>query len=365
MINLGCSQQGTIANRLRKIQAHLTPPKVKENMPGKVLRVGVIGVGRIGRVHIESIQSIKDACVTMVADIWEDGARQVCEQYGIPKYVKDYKDLIADADVDAVLICSPTDQHASQIMEASRAGKAIFCEKPISLNLEIIDEVCNVVEETGALCMVAFQRRFDPTFKRLQTAVAKGEVGNVHMIAITSRDPGPPPVAYIAQSGGLHCDMAIHDFDMARFITGSDIVEVFTKGDCKIDPAIAEAGDIDTSLVVLKFANGVIGTISNSRKATYGYDQRVEVFGSKGMIQSENLRPNMCTISNAGSVHQDLPFNFFMDRYKEAYKVEMEEFVSCAIAGTKPPCGVAEGRAATKVAMAAAASMKANAPVAL
>jgi len=329
------------------------------------VKIGIIGVGRIGQVHAKSIQSIPSATVVMISDIWEEGAKKACETFNIPRWTKDPNELINDPEVEAVLICSPTDQHADQIIACAKAGKFIFCEKPISLNVEIIDEVCKVIDETNAKCMVAFQRRFDPTFRRLRDAVETGEVGDVHMVHIVSRDPGPPPIAYIAQSGGLHCDMAIHDFDMARFIVGSEVIEVYAKGECRVDNAIAEAGDIDTSLVVLKFANGAIATVSNSRKATYGYDQRVEVFGSKGMIQSNNLFHNQCTLSLGDAVKQDLPMNFFMDRYKDAYLNEMIAFVEMCTTNSPPPCGVTEGRNAAKISVAAKQSMDSNLPVQL
>jgi myo-inositol 2-dehydrogenase/D-chiro-inositol 1-dehydrogenase len=330
-----------------------------------MLKVGVIGVGRIGRCHLESLTTMPGVRVTMVADIIDEAARSACNDFGVPTSTRDWLELVRSPDVEAVIICSPTDQHADQIKECARLRKYIFCEKPISLDLHTIDEVVRVVEENNAFCMVAFQRRFDMSFMRVRQAVVNGEVGNVAMVHIVSRDPSPPPLNYIAVSGGLHNDMAIHDFDMAHFLVGEEIVEVFTYGSCRVDPAIGQVGDIDTSLVMLKFANGAVATIDNCRKATYGYDQRVEVFGSNGMAQSDNRFHNTCVISDGTSVHKDRPMNFFMDRYRDAYRAEMKAFIDAIKTGSRPPCGVEEGRAAARIAVAAKKSMEAGKPIRL
>jgi myo-inositol 2-dehydrogenase/D-chiro-inositol 1-dehydrogenase len=300
----------------------------------------------------------------MICDIYEPALLEVQGMYNITAITKDPMELINSPDVDAVIICSPTDQHATQIIACAEAGKYIFAEKPISLSLDIIDDVDKKIKETGALCFVAFQRRFDPHFMRLKKAVSTGEAGDIHMVHIISRDPSPPPVSYVKVSGGLHNDMAVHDFDMARFIIESEVSEVYCKGSCKVDPAIAEAGDIDTSLVVLTFENGVVATIDNSRKACYGYDQRVEVFGSKGMVQMNNAYGNSCVVSNSSSVHHDLPFSFFMDRYADAYRNEMIAFVDCCASECKKvPVGVPDGRAAYIIGKAAKQSMETGLPV--
>ncbi|CAB1118722.1 unnamed protein product [Ectocarpus sp. CCAP 1310/34] len=328
------------------------------------LKVGIIGVGRIGRCHCASVASVPTkATVSMICDIYQPALDEVSAIFHVPKTTNDPMELINDPDVEAVVICSPTDQHAGQIMAAAKAGKMIFCEKPISLSLEIIDEVAAVVKEAGVMCFVAFQRRFDANFMRLKEAVTGGEVGDVHMMHIVSRDPSPPPVNYIKASGGLHNDMAVHDFDMARFLAGSEVTEVYCKGSCKVDPAIGEAGDIDTSLAMLTFENGVVATVDNSRKATYGYDQRVEVFGSKGMIQSNNKHANTCVVSNDESVSTCKAMAFFMDRYADAYRNEMVAFVDCAHEGKATPVGVEDGRAAYLIGKAAKQSMETGLPV--
>lgn len=328
------------------------------------LKVGIIGVGRIGRCHCASVASVPTkASVSMICDIYQPALDEVSAIFHVPKTTSDPLELINDPDVEAVVICSPTDQHANQIMAAAKAGKMIFCEKPISLNLAIIDEVTACVKEAGVMCFLAFQRRFDANFMRLKDAVTSGEVGDVSMVHIVSRDPSPPPINYIMSSGGLHNDMAVHDFDVARFLVGSEVVEVYCKGSCKVDPAIGMAGDIDTSLVVLTFVNGVVATVDNCRKATYGYDQRVEVFGSKGMIQSNNKHPNTCVVSNDEAVSTSKAMSFFMDRYADAYRNEMVAFVECAQEGKPAPVGVADGRAAYLIGKAAKQSMETGLPV--
>ncbi|KAG5181134.1 inositol 2-dehydrogenase [Tribonema minus] len=329
------------------------------------LKVGIIGVGRIGRCHCASIASVPTkAKITMICDIYEPALLEVQGMYNIEHITKDPMELIKSADVEAVIICSPTDQHADQIIACAEAGKYIFAEKPISLALDIIDRVDAKVKETNALCFVAFQRRFDPHFMRLKKAVTDGEAGDIRTVHITSRDPNPPPVAYVKVSGGLHNDMAVHDFDMARHIIGSEVEEVYCKGSCKVNPEIGEAGDIDTSLVMLTFENGVVATVDNCRQASYGYDQRVEVFGSKGMVQLNNAYGNNCVVSNSAAVQRDLPFSFFMDRYADAYRNEMIAFVDvCASADKKSPVGVSDGRAAYLIGKAAKQSMETGKPV--
>jgi myo-inositol 2-dehydrogenase/D-chiro-inositol 1-dehydrogenase len=324
------------------------------------LKVGIIGVGRIGRCHCASIASVPTkAKITMICDIFEPALKEVQGMYSIENITKDPYELINHPEVEAVVICSPTDQHADQIIACAKAGKYIFAEKPISLSLEIIDKVDKEVKATGVLCFVAFQRRFDPNFMRLKAAITNGDAGDLHMVHIVSRDPSPPPVAYIKVSGGLHNDMAVHDFDMARFLIGSEVTEVFCKGSCKHDPAIGEAGDIDSSLVVLTFENGCVATVDNSRKASYGYDQRVEVFGSGGMVQMGNMNGNTVVVSNDKAVSGDKPYSFFMDRYAQAYTNEMIAFVDCCRSGDKKtPVGVADGRAAYIIGKAAKQSME-------
>jgi myo-inositol 2-dehydrogenase/D-chiro-inositol 1-dehydrogenase len=299
----------------------------------------------------------------MICDIFEAAALAAVNDFGVPAWTKDWREVINSDNVDAVIICSPTDQHAEQLMACARLRKPCFCEKPVSLDLTIIDEVVRTIEENNAFCMVGFNRRFDSNFGRIKRSIASGEIGNLHFVHIVSRDPGPPPLAYVAVSGGLHNDMTIHDFDMARFLVDSEVEEIYTHASCRVDPAIGEAGDIDTSLCVIKFVNGVVVTIDNCRKAVYGYDQRVEAFGTGGMIQTDNRYMNQCTLADGQSVRSDLPMNFFMDRYKEAYRAEIRAFVDAVKAGAAPPCGVTEGRAAARMAAVAKRSMLERRPV--
>lgn len=325
--------------------------------------LGLIGAGRIGRVHADTVSRVPGARLAMVADIIEPAAEQAAAQFGIPKVSKDYQDILANPEIDAVIICSSTDTHAQIIQEAAQAKKHIFCEKPIALDLAKIDRALAAVDQAGVKLMVGFNRRFDPNFRRVRQAVASGEIGQPHLMHIISRDPAPPPLDYIRVSGGIFLDMTIHDFDMARFLMGAEVNEVYVAGGVRVDPAIGEAGDIDTALVVLKFENGAIGTIDNSRKAVYGYDQRVEVFGSKGAIQIANNYPNNAVISTAESIHHELPLNFFMQRYAEAYRTELTEFVE-AILNDKPvPVTGRDARIPVVIGWAAWQSYRENRPV--
>jgi len=333
---------------------------------GKVLNVGIIGAGRIGRLHAEHLAyRIPEANPLIVADLYEEAARKCAERCRIPQAVRDYHTILDNPDIEAVVICSPTHTHAQIIKEAAAAGKHIFCEKPIALNLEEIDQALEAVEKAGVKFQVGFNRRFDANFQRVYQAIRKGEIGEPHLIHIISRDPAPPPIEYIKGSGGIFLDMTIHDFDMARFLIGSEVEEIYATGGVRVDPAIGEAGDIDTALVVLKFANGVIGTIDNSRKAVYGYDQRLEVFGSGGTIRVENNYPNNTIISDAQSVHRDLPLNFFMDRYIESYVTEMKAFADAVLNDKPVPVTGEDGRIAVVMGLAARKSYEENRPVKL
>jgi len=328
------------------------------------LRIGLIGAGRIGQVHASTITTrVPQAELVAVADVVEAAAKSCAEAHRIATYGNDPHTIINDHDIQAVLICSSTDTHAPLIEAVANAGKHIFCEKPIALNLQQIDRALAAVEKAGVKLQIGFNRRFDANFKRVRDAVVNGEIGEPHIIHIISRDPAPPPIAYIKVSGGLFVDMAIHDFDMARYLIGSEIEEVFVQAAVRVDSAIGEAGDVDTAVTMLRFANGVIGTIDNSRQAVYGYDQRVEVFGSKGAINTLNNYANQVVINTAESVHRDLPLNFFMQRYTEAYAAEIEAFVD-AIANNKPvPVSGYDGKMAVVVAMAAKKSWLERRPV--
>lgn len=335
-------------------------------MTKDVLTIGLIGAGRIGRVHAENLTfRVPSAKVLMVADVVEQAARSCAERLGIPQAVGDYRAILENRDVQAVAICSATDTHAQIVEEAAQAGKQIFCEKPIARDLAAIDRALAAVERAGVKLQIGFNRRFDSNYRRVRQAIEQGEIGQPQLLHIISRDPAPPPAEYVKVSGGIFLDMTIHDFDMARFLTGSEVEEVYTAGGVMIDPAIGAAGDLDTALVVLKFANGVTGTIDNSRKAVYGYDQRVEVLGSAGAIATSNNYPNSAVISDAHSIRRDLPLNFFMDRYTESFAIEMGAFVDAVLRDRPVPVTGQDGRAPVVIGLAARKSYDENRPVRL
>ena len=271
---------------------------------GKAITVGLVGAGRIGRLHAENLAyRIPEAELVAVSDIFVEAAESVAADLQIPAAYQDHRRLLEDESIQAVLICSSTDTHAQIMEEAAEAGKQIFCEKPIALDLGRIDQALDAVDQAGVKLQVGFNRRFDPNFRRAQEIVAAGEIGEPHLLRITSRDPEPPPVEYVKLSGGIFLDMTIHDFDMARFLMGSEVEEIYAAGGVLVDPEIGRAGDIDTAIVTLYFANGALGTIDNSRQAVYGYDQRVEVFGSGGMVAVSNNTADSAVISDAKGAH--------------------------------------------------------------
>jgi myo-inositol 2-dehydrogenase/D-chiro-inositol 1-dehydrogenase len=331
-----------------------------------ILNIGLIGAGRIGRVHAENLTyRIPAARLLAVADVVEQAARDCAQRLGIPKAVGDYRALLEDRSIQAVAICSATDTHAQIIEEAARAGKHIFCEKPIALNLATIDQALAAVERAGVRLQIGFNRRFDANYRRVRQAIEQGEIGQPQMLHIISRDPAPPPIAYIKLSGGIFLDMTIHDFDMARFLIGSEVEEVYTAAAVMVDPAIGAAGDVDTALVVLKFANGTIGTIDNSRRAVYGYDQRVEILGSAGAIATTNNYPNGAVVSSGQSIYRDLPLNFFMERYTESFVAEMLAFVEAVLHDQPVPVTGQDGRAPVVIGLAARTSYDERRPVRL
>lgn len=308
------------------------------------LHIAVLGCGRIGQMHAELLaRRVAGATVSFVYDAVPEASASVGARLGIP-VASSVDEILGSDQVDAVAICSSTDTHVELMIGAAQAGKAIFCEKPVSLDLEQVDRGLDAVDRSGVPFMVGFNRRFDPTHKAVRDAVVGGQVGDVHLVRITSRDPAPPPIAYIKVSGGIFCDMTIHDFDMARYVTGSEIVTVTAKGGVRVDPAIGEAGDLDTIVVVMEHANGAITTIDNSRQAVYGYDQRVEVFGSKGMVASENPYSTTNVFRDAtGSHHATIPY-FFLDRYIPSYLAEWHAFLETT-AGAPSPVTSTDGRA--------------------
>jgi myo-inositol 2-dehydrogenase/D-chiro-inositol 1-dehydrogenase len=324
----------------------------------KAINVGLVGAGRIGRVHAENLAyRIPEADLVAVSDVFVEAAEKLAAELQIPAAYKDHRVILDDDSVDAVLICSSTDTHAQLIEEAAEAGKQIFCEKPIAHDLADIDQALAAADRAGVKLMVGFNRRFDPNFARVREVVEAGEIGEPHILHIMSRDPAPPPIDYIKVSGGIFLDMTIHDFDMARFLVGAEVEAVYASGGVMVDPAIGAAGDIDTALITLHFENGVLGSIDNSRQAVYGYDQRVEVFGSKGAVSADNVYPNTAVISDAGRIHRDLPLNFFMDRYTQAYVCEIRAFVECVLNDTPPPITGMDGRIPVVMGLACAKSL--------
>ena len=332
----------------------------------KVIKVGVIGAGRIGKIHAESLATrVPGAVVAAIADVNLAAAQDLADKLHIPRVYADYREIMQDPSIDAVAICSSTNTHADLIIEAAAAGKHIFCEKPVDHSLVKIDKAIEAVKKAGVKCQIGFNRRFDSNFKKLRDLVKEGKIGDLHILRITSRDPAPPPAEYIKSSGGMFLDMTIHDFDMARYLAGSEVEEVYAIGGVMVDPAIGAAGDIDTAVITLKFTNGAIGTIDNSRQAAYGYDQRAEVFGSGGMAATANNTPNTCVYSNADGVHSEKPLYFFLERYMDSFVAEMREFITAILEDTVNPVTVEDGRKPVVIAMAAKRSMEENRPVKL
>lgn len=331
----------------------------------KQVTIGVIGAGRIGQVHAEHLaHRIPGAQLAYISDINTSAAESLAQRLSVPNLIvaKDYHDVLA-SNVEAVVICSSTDTHSRIIEEAAAAGKHIFCEKPIDHELAKIDRALAAVKKADVKFQVGFNRRFDPNFSHVQQVIASGKIGKPHIVRITSRDPAPPPVAYIKVSGGIFLDMTIHDFDMARFLTGSEVTRVFALGAVMIDPAIGAAGDIDTAVITLEFANGAIATIDNSRQAVYGYDQRIEVFGSEGVISADNNTPHRTTFGDKEGMHAPLPLNFFMDRYTESYIKEMLAFVTAIADDVATPVSGLDGRAPVVIGLAAKMSLHSGMPV--
>ena len=329
-----------------------------------MIRFGLVGTGRIGSIHADTLTRLPGAELVSLTDVDLKAAQACATRAGVGQVAPDFDALLSDDTITAVAICSSTDTHADFIGKAARAGKHIFCEKPIDSDLKRIDAVLSEVEKAGVQLMVGFNRRFDRNHQRIQRAIRDGEVGTPHLLHIISRDPSPPPIEYIRVSGGMFFDMTIHDFDMARFLLG-EVEEVFATAAVRVDPRIGEAGDVDTAVIVLKFASGALGTIDNSRQAVYGYDQRVEVFGSGGAARSDNVFSDEVTLSTAESVRRGLPKHFFLDRYLGSYQAELEAFVASLREGRPVPVTGQDGRAPVVMAMAARRSLAENRPVRL
>lgn len=331
-----------------------------------MLRIGIIGAGRIGKVHLESISyHVKNATVTAMADpFMNEENEKLIRSYGVSKVTKDYKDILNDKDIDAVLVCSSTDTHAAISIEAINAGKHVFCEKPVDHSIEKIQAVADALKEHPDIkFQVGFNRRFDHNFAAIRKAYDDGKIGEAHILKITSRDPEPPNPAYIKVSGGIFLDMTIHDFDMACFLTDSDVEELYVNSAVLVDPAIGEQGDVDTAIITMKMANGALAVIDNSRKAAYGYDQRAELFGSKGMVATSNDTVSSAIISNADGVTGEKPLFFFLERYMGSFSEEMRQFTEAVINDTEVPVGIHAGLQSVKIGLAARKSVEEHRPV--
>lgn len=328
-----------------------------------MLKVGLLGAGRIAGVHATAITSHPRSELTAVSDFYPEAAEKLAAQYGAVARSTD--EIIADPEIDAVLIATSTDTHSDLMEAATRAGKAVLCEKPVDLSLERARACQNVVDATGRPVMIGFNRRFDTNFGALKAAHAAGEIGKAELLSITSFDPAPPPVAYIKVSGGIFRDMMIHDFDMANFIIGSAPVSISSTASSIVDPEIGAAGDFDTAIVTLRYAGGELAVIKNSRRAVYGYDQRVELLGSEGLLQAQNMLENTVVKSGTQGVTGAKPTYFFLERYMQAYEAEWSAFVAAITEGAALPVTLSDGVLALAMAEAATKSAKTGQPVLL
>jgi len=328
-----------------------------------VLKIGLLGAGRIGKVHAQAINAHTGCELAAVSDVFEASAIELAATYNT--VVRDTQDIIADPDINAVLIATSTDTHSDLIEMATAAGKAVLCEKPVDLSLERARSCQVAAAKTGMPVMVGFNRRFDPTFSAFKASVQAGEIGKPELLSITSFDPAPPPVDYIKVSGGLFRDMMIHDFDMANFIMGELPETLSASASCLVDSAIRDAGDVDTAVVTLTYSDGKIAVIKNSRRAAFGYDQRLELLGSEGMLQAQNVLENGLVRSNKNGVTGAKPMHFFLERYMSAYSAEISAFVDAVNAGKPMPATLEDGVASLAMAEAATQSSKSKLPVKL
>jgi myo-inositol 2-dehydrogenase/D-chiro-inositol 1-dehydrogenase len=322
-------------------------------------KVVVLGLGRIGRIHAKNLQTLFPELALQVITSSETG-RAFAEKNHFLEVGDDFEQALKDPEVGAVVICSPSNTHAHYIKKSAEAGKAIFCEKPLDLSLKVIREIDAMLKATGVPLMLGFNKRFDPHLGALKIALQAGKIGRPTVLKITSRDPAPPPISYIKSSGGIYMDMIIHDFDTARFLIESEVVSVFTRATVQVDPAIGAAGDVDTSISVLTFENGVMATIDNSRQAAYGYDQRVEILGTGGMLQMNNIPLNTHQLFNETGAHQPPYLDFFLERYAAAYRAEMQAFIQALRQDQPMPVGVTDGLQSTAIAIAAKRSLDEN-----
>nr|WP_314466102.1 inositol 2-dehydrogenase [uncultured Clostridium sp.] len=330
-----------------------------------MVTVGIIGAGRIGKVHTASICNIvKNATIKTIADpFMNEETANWAKSMGVTNTTKDYKEILADPEIDAVLICSSTNTHSPISVEAIKAGKHVFCEKPIDHDVDKIKEVIDALKDSKVKYQVGFNRRFDHNFEAVRNAVAAGKIGDPHIIKVTSRDPEPPSAEYAAVSGGMFLDMTIHDFDMVRYLAGCDAEEIYVQSAVLVDPAIGEAGDVDTAVITIKMENGAIAVIDNSRKAAYGYDQRAEVFGSKGMVATSNDTESSAVLSTADGVTGEKPLYFFLERYMQSFAKEVNCFIEAIEKNTDTPLGVLDGLKPVLMGIAAKKSVEEHRPV--
>jgi myo-inositol 2-dehydrogenase/D-chiro-inositol 1-dehydrogenase len=322
------------------------------------VKLGIIGLGRIGTIHAENAKLLEDVELVAVSDIRIERAKEVAEKLKVKKVFASPEDLIRDPEVEAVMICSSTNTHAPLVLECARARKHVFCEKPLSLDLVEVDRMIEAMKEAGRILFVGFNRRFDRNFKKVKEAVEEGKIGTPHVLKITSRDPEPPPIEYVKVSGGIFLDMTIHDFDMARYIMGEEVEEVYASGSVLVDEEIGKAGDVDTAVVVLRFRSGALGVIDNSRKAVYGYDQRLEVFGTKGKITVDNIREDTTMLTDEQGDHGSKYLYFFLERYRESYLEELKTFVKNVAENEPPAVSGEDGRMALLLGYAAKKSLE-------
>ncbi len=315
----------------------------------------ILGAGRIGRVHASAVATVPGAHLVAIADPVPAAAQAIKDAYGCD--IRTIEAILASPDVDAVVICTPTDTHADLIEAFSKAGKAVFCEKPVDLSLDRVKACIKTVEDTKGTLMVGFNRRFDPDFMAVKAAIDAGRIGKVEMVTITSRDPGAPPADYITRSGGIFRDMTIHDFDMARWLLGEEVDSVFASASVLVDPKIGELGDFDSANVILRTASGKQAIITNTRRAAYGYDQRIEVLGSDGLAAAENHGENRITLADKDGFHTAPLLNFFMSRYTAAYANEIAAFVAAVAEGAPTPTTGHDGLMALALAEAALKSV--------
>lgn len=325
----------------------------------KRIGIGVLGYGRIGRIHAENVRASQQANLVSVADPFFGSALEGPDDIA---WSRDVQSVIEDSAVDAVMICTPTATHAPLVEAAAAAGKHIFCEKPLDLDLGVAARSLDAAERAGIILQVGFNRRFDPSFRRVRNAVRDGEIGALCMLRVISRDPAPPPVEYVRDSGGLFLDMMIHDFDMVRFVSGSEVEEVQAFGTVRVDPRIGEAGDVDTAVVSLRLATGALAVIENSRRAIYGYDQRLEAFGVEGAIEAGNRTGSTTLLKTSAGVRSENPLHFFTERYEAAYRLELAAFIDSLLRGTAPECSGRDALPPLAIAVAAKRSLTSGRP---